>query len=47
MVLLTFVIPILNLGLNHCQADVNIYQAGEVAFRIGTLVDIELSFSSG
>jgi len=46
MVLLAFVIPILNLALNDCQADVNIYQAGEVAFLIGTLVDIELSFSS-
>lgn len=26
MVLLAVVSPIFNLGLNHCQADVNIYQ---------------------
>lgn len=47
MALLAVVSPMFNLGLNQCQADVNIYQVGEVAFRIGKLVDIELSLSSG
>jgi hypothetical protein len=47
MVLLAVVSPIFNLGLNHCQAVLIFTKFGEVAFWIGTLVDIELSLSSG